>query len=74
MLEVIVIALLMWLWNIERRLNAMRASVQILQLDIDGLRAMRSNPGNQAEPSVSTPAGLPEVTPLHGSNAHAVSN
>ena len=74
MFEVLVIALLMWLWNIERRLNSIRDSVQILKLDIDGLRAIRSSSSNQPATPPSTPAGLPEVTSLHGGNVKTAKN
>jgi hypothetical protein len=60
MLEMLVIALLLWLWVIERRFNSLADSYRTLKLDMDGMRAMRTNPTPPPEP-----AGLPEVTTLH---------
>lgn len=65
MLEMLIIALLVWLWVIERRLNALRDSVQALSLDVEGLRAERS----RAADTPSQPPGLPEVSTIHRGNA-----
>ena len=65
MLEILIIALLVWLWIIERRLNTLRDSVQALTLDVEGLRAARA----RAASAPSEPAGLPEVSTIHGGNA-----
>ena len=43
MLEVIIVALLAWLWVIERRLNSLLQSVGSLKLDVDGLRIEIAN-------------------------------
>lgn len=67
MLEILIIALLVWLWVIERRLNTLRDSVQALSLDVDGLRAARTRAAN----TPSEPAGLPEVSTIHGGSAAA---
>jgi hypothetical protein len=67
MLEILIIALLVWLWVIERRLNTLRDSVQALTLDVEGLRAARTRAAN--EPSEAT--GLPEVSTIRGGNAAA---
>ena len=65
MIEVFLVALLVWLWVIERRLNAMNDTVRNLKLDVEGLRAMRSGSNvRQGEPEA--PPGLPEVTSLGG--------
>ena len=71
MVEVLVIALLIWLWNIERRLNTIRDAVNALKLDVDGLRALRLPRNNVKAPPPSNPAPLPEVTSLNGSNKAA---
>jgi len=68
MTEALLLCFLLWLWVIERRLNAMNNEVRTLRLDLDGLRAMRRAP--VAEPT-EAPAGLPEVTTL-GRSAAAV--
>ena len=65
MLEILIIALLVWLWVIERRLNTLRDSVQALTRDVEGLRAARA----RAASAPSEPAGLPEVSTIHGGNA-----
>ena len=67
MLEILIIALLVWLWVIERRLNTLRDSVQALTLDVEGLRAARARAAN----TPSEPAGLPEVSTIHGGNTAA---
>ena len=71
MLEALIIALLVWLWVIERRLNGLRESVHVLQLDVDGLRAMRSNPAASAPPELP---GLPEVSSIHGPDKQAAAS
>ncbi len=43
MLEVIIVALLVWLWVIERRLNGLLQSVGALKLDVEGLRIELAN-------------------------------
>ena len=52
MIEIVIIALLVWLWLIERRLNGLHDSVRALQLDVNGLRAQssRKNSGASASP------------------------
>jgi hypothetical protein len=65
MLEALVIALLVWLWVIERRLNALRDSVHAMKLDVDGLRAMRSPLNNKAVDTPPELPGLPEVSSIH---------
>lgn len=68
MIAVFLIALLVWLWVIERRLNAMNDTVRNLRLDVEGLRAIRS--GDKARPEQpEPPPGLPEVTSLGGSKS-----
>ena len=66
MIEVFLIALLLWLWVIERRLNSLNDTVRSLRLDVDGLRSVRS--AAPAKPQDELP-GLPEVTALTGSQA-----
>ena len=68
MIEILVIALLVWLWVIERRLNAVRDAMQSIKLDMDGFRAMRSHVIKNELASIDAPAGLPEVTSLRGSS------
>ncbi len=60
MLGTLVIALLVWLWIIERRLGNLRSSVRSLKLDVDGVRAMRA----QASPSLE-PTEPPKLAPIH---------
>jgi hypothetical protein len=48
MIETIIIALLLWLWVIERRLNGLGDSVRALQLDVNGLRAQGSRTDSAA--------------------------
>ena len=48
MIETIIIALLVWLWVIERRLNGFRDAVRALQLDVNGLRAQGSRLNSSA--------------------------
>ncbi len=67
MLEILIIALLVWLWVIERRLNTLRDSVQALTLDVEGLRAARARAAN----TPSEPAGLPEVSTIRSGSAAA---
>ena len=43
MLEMIILALLVWLLVIERRLNGLLQSVDSLKLDVDGLRIEIAN-------------------------------
>jgi hypothetical protein len=66
MLEALVIALLVWLWVIERRLNVLRDAVQAIKMDIDGLRAMRSPVANKAANVPPGLPGLPEISSIHG--------
>ncbi len=73
MIEMLVIALLIWLWLIERRLSALTATLKSLQLDMDGLRAMRSPATQREAPPPQAPAALPEVTSLHGASRKAAS-
>jgi len=61
MIEVFLIALLMWLWVIERRLNGINDTVRSLKLDMDGMRAVRSKAKEQHAPELPP---LPEVTTL----------
>jgi len=64
MIETLVIALLVWLWVIERRLNGLRDAVQTLTLDVDGLRALSSRADSRAESgtkATSKPAGRPPI-------------
>jgi hypothetical protein len=64
MLEALVIALLVWLWVIERRLNSLGEAVHSLRLDVDGLRALNSKAkGQDKNPS---PAALSEVATIRG--------
>jgi hypothetical protein len=67
MIEVFLIALLVWLWVIERRLNSMNDTVRHLKLDVDGMRAMRSGVKAGREAPEPTP-DLPEVTSLERSS------
>ena len=41
MIELLVLALLLWLWVIERRLNALRAEMQAMHRDLDLVRNKR---------------------------------
>ena len=66
MTELFLIALLVWLWVVERRLNGLTAKVRHLQQDLDGLR-IREIPRFKREDS-DLP-GLPEVTPLEPADA-----
>lgn len=70
MIETSLIALLMWLWVIERRLNTANQAIRTLKLDLDGLRAMRT-PASQAQTPVDETAPLPEVTTLRGPQSNA---
>lgn len=75
MLEILVIALLFWLWVIERRLSALNAALKSVQLDVDGLRAMRAPAAVTAGAArAEAPPGLPEVTSLHESKRKASSS
>jgi len=60
MIETLVIALLVWLWVIERRLNGLRDAVQTLTLDVDGLRALSSR-AESGTKATSKPAGRPPI-------------
>jgi hypothetical protein len=64
MIEVFLIALLVWLWVIERRLNGLNDTVRSLKLDVDGMRA-RAAARSKAAPDELP---LPEVTSLGRSN------
>jgi hypothetical protein len=64
MLEILVVALLVWLWVIERRLNTLRDSVSAMKLDLDGMRAMRSRAAAEIANPPPGPAGLPEVSEI----------
>ena len=70
----LIIALLVWLWVTERRLNALRESFNSLKLDVDGLRAIRSPANNRAVDTPPEPMGLPEVSSIHGANKKAVAS
>ncbi len=60
MLEMIILALLVWLWVIERRLNGLTQSVDSLKLDVDGLRIGIANPRTERdEPMDARPAPSP---------------
>jgi hypothetical protein len=69
MLEILVIALLVWLWVIERRLHALSDSVNAIKLDVDGLRAMRARAAAEVANPPPGPAGLPEVSEIRGKKA-----
>lgn len=74
MLEALVIALLVWLWVIERRLHALRDSVHSIKLDVDGLRAMRSPLNNKTVDTPPELPGLPEVSSIHGGDRKAATS
>ena len=74
MFEALVIALLVWLWVIERRLNHLRESVHSLQLDVDGLRAMRSQAATKAANPPPELPGLPEVSSINGGDKKAAAS
>ena len=62
------IALLLWLWVIEKRLHGLQESIRSLRLDVDGLRAVRlveSNTEAKKANADATPP-LPDVTTLAG--------
>lgn len=44
MIELMLVALLLWLWVIERRLNALSQTMRSLKLDVDAARATRAAP------------------------------
>jgi hypothetical protein len=67
MIEVFLVALLVWLWVIERRLHSLNDTVRTLRLDVDGLRAIRAA-GNSNRQAPDAPPGLPEVTSIGRSN------
>ena len=68
MIEVLLLCFLLWLWVIERRLNALNNEVRTLRLDVDGVRALRRAPD---VPPSEPVADLPEVSTL-GRSAGAV--
>lgn len=74
MLEFLVIALLIWLWVIERRLHALRDSVHALKLDVDGLRSMRTHAKAEVANPPPAPPGLPEVSTLNGAERQAAAS
>ena len=49
MSEMIIVALLIWLWVIERRLNGLLKSVDALNLDIQGLRMEPANSRSESQ-------------------------
>lgn len=69
MIEVFLVALLVWLWVIERRLSSLNDTVRTLKLDVDGLRALRPAAGTREELPEALP-GLPEVTSIGRSGAN----
>ena len=74
MLETLVIALLVWLWVIERRLNVLRDSVNAIKLDVDGLRSMRSPLNNKAVATPPELPGLPEVSSIDAGDRKAAAS
>jgi hypothetical protein len=58
MIEILILALLIWLWVIERRLSVLLVSDNARKLDIDGLRIEIAN--LKAEP-----ARLPDTPAAH---------
>jgi hypothetical protein len=70
MIELMLVALLLWLWVIERRLNTLGQSVRGLRLDLEGLRSARQAPPERPVQSEPAPdAG--EVLPFERSEANA---
>ncbi|MCZ6659596.1 MAG: hypothetical protein O7C67_20105 [Gammaproteobacteria bacterium] len=59
MLEMIILALLVWLWVIERRLNGLTQSVDSLKLDVDGLRIVAKPRTEHGETMDAEPAPSP---------------
>ena len=64
MIEICLVALLLWLWVIERRLNSAAQELRGLKLDFDGLRAERSQAKSPTTIGESSSLPLPEVTSI----------
>ena len=68
MLEMIILALLVWLLVIERRLNGLLQSVDSLKLDVDGLRIEIANTRTEPKHGHAAPSPVQKVegaaTPL----------
>lgn len=45
MLELLVIALLVWLWVVERRIHSLTVAVKTFELDLQGLRGVQNTAG-----------------------------
>ncbi len=58
MIEILILALLIWLWVIERRLSVLLVSDNARKLDIDGLRIEIAN-------LKAGPARLPDTSAVH---------
>ena len=56
MIEILILALLIWLWVIERRLGTLLLSDNARKLDIDGLRIEIANLKSVHAKSPDTPA------------------
>ena len=65
MIELLVIALLLWLWVIERRLNAMRVTLRALRQDVDEIRQASRRTSGEADPTEASdrPASAAMVAP-----------
>jgi hypothetical protein len=64
MIEIFLVALLLWLWVIERRLNSTAQELRVLRLDLDGLRAERTKAATPATTDEKPSLPLPEVTSI----------
>jgi hypothetical protein len=64
MIEICLVALLLWLWVIERRLNTTAQELRGLKLDFDGLRAERTQAKSPPATGETSSLPLPEVTSI----------
>jgi hypothetical protein len=64
MTSLVLLALLLWHWVVERRLHAMSVTVRTLKLDLDGLRNSRNAERYRDDPADPTEP-LPQVVNLN---------